>query len=168
MLPNVEHLGLPASKVNRMDHLSPIYVFTTFDNLLFVSQTFQPIKALTSARSIYQARFPAVLLAHVYVHSLNGWKSSLRIYRLAVTLTAPPKVHSNVDQFVTRKRLAKLGNIAVETLFLLLLPSVAKLGSMIPKQSLHPGSRKVFDLIQKTFLFPRSTICFRNIRFSCG
>ena len=41
---------------------------------------------------------------------------------------------------------------------------LAKLGNMLRKQNLCPGSKNVFDLKEKNiFLFPSSKICFCNI-----
>ena len=49
------------------------------------------------------------------------------------------------------RALAKLGNIAAETMFLVMFPGVAQLGNMIRTQNLCTGSKNVFDSMAKTF-----------------
>ena len=67
------------------------------------------------------------------------------------------------------KGLAKLGNIVAETMFLVMLPGVAKLGSMCFGRKICVREAKMFLTPGKNyFCFTSNKICFRNTRLPRG
>ena len=66
-------------------------------------------------------------------------------------------------QILGFKDLAKLGDIVVETMFLVMLPGVAKLGNIYFGRKICVREAKMFLTPGKNiFCFPSNKICFRN------
>ena len=71
--------------------------------------------------------------------------------------------------FNSTKGLAKLGNIVVETMFLVMFPGVAKLGNICFGRKICVREAKMFLTPDKNiFCFPSSKICFLNTCFPRG
>ena len=67
------------------------------------------------------------------------------------------------------KGLAKLGNIAAETMFLDMFPGLAKLGNICFGRKICVREAKMFLTSGKNiFCFPSSKICFRKTCFPRG